>query len=209
MNKIVLTLALATVCSTGFAQKGSFYVGGAAGFSTKNNSTDNNGNTKDGVKQTSWSFSPEVGTFLTDNLSVGIGLNFTGSKADARTTVKNITTTSHTGATLYARNFFGKNAFKPFVGLNVSILPGSGKTELGPVTTKTKLMDIGANLNAGFAYALSPRVTVVGSVATLGFASSTSEVEGSNVKNKSTEFGLDANTLGNRFNVGVYYTFLQ
>ncbi|MEO6833733.1 MAG: outer membrane beta-barrel protein [Chitinophagaceae bacterium] len=209
MNKIVLTLALATICSTGFAQKGSFYAGGAVGFSSTSNSTDVSGTSHDGSLETNWSFSPEVGTFLTNNIQLGIGLNFTGDKVDNRTTIKNITTENHFGATLYVRNFFGKNAFKPFVGLNVSVLPGTGKLENGVSTQTTKLMDFGANLNAGFSYALSPRVTVVGSVATLGFSSSTTEVDGSNIKDKSNHFGLDANTLGNRFNVGVYYTFIQ
>lgn len=208
MNKIVLTLALATICSTGFAQKGSLYLGGTVGFSTSSNATDNNGTTVKGSQETNWSFSPEVGTFLTDNIQVGVGLNVTGYKFDARGPITNITTRNHFGATLYARNFFGKNAFKPFVGLNVSVLPGIEQNEVGATTTKTKLMDIGANLNAGFSYAVTPRVTFVGSIATLGFSSSTSEVDGSNVKKHTTDFGLDANTLTSRFTVGVYYTIL-
>ena len=113
------------------------------------------------------------------------------------------------GATVYSRYFIGEGNFRPFVGVNAFVLPGNEKATLGNVTTTTKLMNYGANLNAGFGYGLSPRVTVVGSFGALGFNETISEVKGSNVKVKTSSFGLDAGSLGNRFNVGVYYTFMR
>jgi hypothetical protein len=42
---------------------------------------------------------------------------------------------------------------------------------------------------------------------TLGFQRSTSKQDNSDVKVTTTDFGLNANTLGNLFTVGMYYTF--
>jgi outer membrane protein W len=207
MKKMILATAITALSLSAQAQKNSWYAGGNVGLSSTTHKTDNNGTDSDGSKQTAWSFSPEVGTFLTNQLQLGIGVTLMGSKDDARTAIKNETKSIYTGATVYSRYFFGAGNFRPFVGVNVSVLPGNSKTTIGAVTTETNLMNFGANLNAGFAYGLTSRVTVVGSLGTLGFQSETSEVKGSNVKYKTTDFGLDANSLGNRFNIGVYYTF--
>jgi hypothetical protein len=70
-------------------------------------------------------------------------------------------------------------------------------------------LDLGANLNAGFAYGLNTRWTVVGSFGTLGFQRSTLKREDIDNKTTTTDFGLNVNTLGNLFTVGVYYTFKE
>jgi outer membrane protein W len=208
MKKTTLALALALATLSAKSQKGSYYVGGNVGFNSTTSSTENaSGEKVDGARFTSWSLSPEVGTFLTDHLQLGIGVTLQGTKLDARTNIENITRTSQTGATLYSRYFFGTGNFRPFVGVNVFVLPGKEKTTLGPLTTEEKLMSFGANLNAGFAYGLSSRVAVVGSFGALGFTQNVSEVKGSGIKNRETNFGLDAGSLGNRFTIGVYYTF--
>ena len=207
MKKVLVALACAFITFSAQAQKGSWYIGGNAGFNTTSGKTDNNGTEVDNDKTTTWSFSPEVGTFLTNHLQLGVGLTFMGSKWDARTTIKKYRTTTYTGATIFSRYFFGNGNFRPFVGVNVSMLPGKEKETNATLVTETKLRTVGANVNAGFAYALSPSVTVVGSFGTFGFEATSEEVEGSKVKQKTSSFGLDAGTLGNRFNVGVYYTF--
>jgi hypothetical protein len=78
---------------------------------------------------------------------------------------------------------------------------------MGTSSVETSLFTFGANLNAGFAYALAPRVTVVGSFGALGFQSETEKNKATDVKKTTNSFGLDASSLGNRFTVGVYYTF--
>ena len=208
MKKLSLALALVATTLTAQAQKGSWYIGGNAGFnSTSVTLEDKNGNSVDDVKQTSWTIAPEVGTFLTDDLSLGLGLNFGGAKADARNAAKDVEKTSLFGGTLYSRYFFGSGSFRPFMGVNVSY--NAGKETLSNISAETenKLSIFGANLNAGFAYAMSPCVTVVGSFGTLGFQNSVTENETSGAKVKENSFGLDAGTLGNRFTIGVYYTF--
>lgn len=207
MKKVIITLAVAAFSLPGYAQKGSWYLGGNVGFnSTTESSTDANGETTDGGKQTNWSFSPEAGTFLTNHIQLGAGITLAGSKYDARTKTKNTSVTTQTGVTIYSRYFFGEGNFRPFAGVNVYVLPGSEKETRGTVETKYSIMNFGANLNAGFGYGLNSRVTVVGSFGALGFSKTTRKPEGSDAKQTTSSFGLDAGSLGDRFNVGIYYT---
>lgn len=184
MKKILLTTLVILGSIAANAQKGSWYAGGNVGL---NSSKVKNSDTK----SSSWNFSPEIGTFLTDHVQLGAGLTLLGSK------IGDTYKSSQTGATVYSRYFFGSNSFRPFVGLNVSALPGK-------VTNNNVEKDMnafGANINAGFGYALSPKITAVGSFGMLGF----STVKAGDVT--TNNFGLEAGTLGERFNVGIYYTF--
>ncbi|HMR90457.1 MAG TPA: hypothetical protein PKD51_19985, partial [Saprospiraceae bacterium] len=63
----------------------------------------------------------------------------------------------------------------------------------------------GANLNAGFGYSFSEKWTVIGSFGFFGYESRTS-TSPSGTETTTSDFGLDVSTLGNRFNVGFYYT---
>lgn len=207
-TKTILLSVFAFAAISAKAQKGSWYLGGNTGFSTSQNKYSSGNTTIDGAKTTTWSFSPEVGTFLTNHVQLGVGLTITGSKQDAKTPITNINKNTSYGGTIYSRYFFGNEAFKPFVGLNILANTGKGKTINGNVTSKgPDNTTIGTNINAGFGYAISKRVMAVGSFGFLGYSRNTLK-SGSN-KSTSTSFGFDANSLGNRFNVGFYYTFCK
>lgn len=203
MKKLLFT-AFVVASSFAFGQKGSWYVGGTTGFSS--------GSTKvDSVtqKRMSWAFSPEIGTFLTNNIQLGLGITMNGSKREQINT--STSNQFQGGGTLYGRYFFGENAFRPFVGLNVSTLIGKNTTEFtNPLLPKTEtdVFTFNTNLNIGFAYALSPKFTVVGSFGTLGFNSEKSTPK-NGTATVNNDFGLDASSLGNRFTIGIYYTFLS
>lgn len=194
MKKIVASLFL-IVSTVSFAQQGSWYVGGNVGFSTR---TIEEGSTEV-QKSSSWAFSPEVGTFLTNNIQLGVGFTTTGNSTEYAVTK---TTSTTFGGTLYGRYFFGENTFKPFVGLNISVLPGNTVTEnkLLNTSTESDFFQFGTNLNAGFGYALSEKITAVGSFGFLGYESRT---QGNSTD---TNLGFNFNTLGNRFTIGFYYT---
>ena len=201
--KHLLVLSLMFVSTLAISQNGSIYIGGAAGFnahSVKDSDT----------KSSDWTFSPEVGTWLSDNLQVGIGLKLSGTKDDYKSGLNYTVTSSRTGAILYGRYFFKPGApFRPFIGLNIDALPGKVKTDFTGGTgtdSVTKTFDFGVNLNAGFGYAISPKWMVVGSFAALGFNSHSVKADGASEKSVSSDFGLNINTLGNRFTIGFYYT---
>ncbi|AEW85963.1 hypothetical protein B0A78_07715 [Flavobacterium columnare NBRC 100251 = ATCC 23463] len=199
-------IASAILITSGvFAQKGSFYVGGQVGYSSSKTKIEST-TTSEG---STWNFSPEVGTFLTNNVQLGVGFTTQGStKESGNTEIKE----NQYGGTLYGRYFFGEGskAFRPFVGLNIGLLPGNStttrKTILGNLESKNTTFELNTNLNAGFGYALSPKITVVGSLGVLGFSSHTSKNKETDVKEEKNTFNFDINSLGNRFNVGIYYT---
>lgn len=214
MKQFFLTAALALCVLAANAQKNSFYIGGQAGFNSTTTSIDNNGTSTTTSKLNNYSFSPEVGTFLTNQVQLGVGFTFSGSKQETPNAIRGTTSAStinRYGGTVYSRYFFGEGNFRPFVGVNVSVLPGNSTVETAGATgsIRNNTLDFGANLNAGFGYGLTKRLAVVGSFGTFGFQSSTAKQEGSNTKTTTNNFGLNANTLGNLFTVGVYYTFIS
>lgn len=217
MKHLFLAAALTGCALAAQAQKNSFYLGGQAGFNSTSTTVDTNGISTTTSKLNNYSFSPEVGTFLTNQVQLGVGFTFSGSKQEnpnATVVGTNLSTSiNRYGGTVYSRYFFGEGNFRPFVGVNVSLLPGNSTVETIGVanigtTTKYNTLDFGANLNAGFGYGLTKRLAVVGSFGTFGFQSSTSKQKDGNLKTTTNNFGLNANTLGNLFTVGVYYTLL-
>jgi hypothetical protein len=82
-------------------------------------------------------------------VQLGVGFTFSGSKQEAPTS----RSTNRYGGMVYSRHFFGEGNFRPFLGLNASVLPSSSTLEsndvAGIVSTKSNTLDLGANLNAG------------------------------------------------------------
>lgn len=214
MRQFFLLLALSAGALTAQAQKNSVYIGGQVGFNSANTTVENQGISTTTSKSNNYSISPEIGTFLTNQVQLGIGFTFSGSRQETPATVNfnaYKTSINRYGGTIYSRFFFGEGVFRPFIGLNASVLPGNSTAEYlgGANTLKANTLDIGANLNAGFGYGLTKRVTLVGSFGTFGFQRSTSKQEGNDIKTTTNNFGLNANTLGNLFNVGLYFTFIS
>ncbi len=204
MKKALLMIGTSLYVLAVNAQEGSWYIGGNAGY----NVTQEKLNGSNGLKNTSWSFSPEIGTFLTNNFQVGAAITLAGEQSNSSS---GKVRANMTGGSVYVRNFFGNGVFRPFVGINVTVLPGSVTYRAStqePLRYTT--MNIGGNLNAGFALVLSSRVTAVGSFGALGYSRTVANLEGGSEKRITESFGIsDAGTLGQRFNVGIYYTFLK
>jgi outer membrane protein W len=200
MKKQLIVAALLLTTQFLKAQKDSWYVGGQVGFSSTQNKQTNGGTTTDNGKVSSWSFSPEVGTFLTNHVQVGVGLLLRGQNADAQGVITNKNKVNSYGGLLYGRYFWGKNTFRPFAGVRFEYTGGKSENTFGNVVTESKTTEFGAAINSGFSYNLSKKVFVV------GFNYSSSEPQNSNIKNKQTNFGFDINSLGNRFDIGLYVT---
>jgi hypothetical protein len=209
MKKAFTLITISIFSLSASAQKGSWYLGGNVGFSSSQYKQ-TGGVFTNTAKNTSWSFSPEIGTFIKNNIQIGLGITLFGTKSNNHAIpTPTINKDNSYGGTVYTRKFWGKEAFKPFVGLIIQASKGKGTSRFGTVSFENKLSQFSANMNAGFSYALSKRVTALGSVGFLGYSSSVSEQTGSNIKNKNSSFGIDANSLGDRFNIGFYYTFHQ
>lgn len=205
MKTFILSLICTAIVVLSFAQQNSWYAGGNVRFNVSKTKVEINGNEQDGGQYTTWSFSPEFGTFLTNSLQLGIGVTLQGNKSESGDG-KSVQKSTLTGATLYVRNFFSAGAFRPFVGMNVSALPGTTDQTSGNIKTESSIFDFGINLNAGFGYSLSEKVTAVGSFGLLGFNSITQKNKDTDNKFTTNNFGIDVGTLGDRFSIGIYFT---
>lgn len=190
MKKIILSLALFTGFAT-FGQTGSWYIGGNAGFSLKNSKQDINS-----TKTLMYQFSPEIGTYLTDKIQLGLALTCIGIKYESEKSFQ-------LGAAAYSRYFFGDLAFKPFIGLNAGYLYGVNDFSSYQRNTNT----ISSNISIGFSYSLTPRISVYGSFGTLGYTYEHIHNNNGVPDIVNHTVGLNAGTLGNRFTIGMFYTF--
>jgi hypothetical protein len=210
MKKTAWIMVMLATSTIAIAQKGSFYIGGVAGYSSSTH-TAPNGN-KSGTSN--WAFAPEAGTFLKNDIQLGLSLGLSGSTS---TNNGNDTeTVSNISPTVYSRKFFKlTDNFSTFAGLYLNFI--SGKTTDHTVTPaqESTQSGFGARVGIGVAYALSPRFTAVGQYGLLGFQSVSNKIAGNDAGTDSG-FNFGVNTVGSSalpfasgtvFNVGIYYTF--
>jgi outer membrane protein W len=179
MKKIILS-AIA-VCAFGFAQAQDK---GAEGFSKGSiyaSGTVSSKSTKGGTSSSE--FSPAVGYFVTDNISVE-GMFMTSKDGDAKSSGFGV------GA---AYNFNAANQFSTHVGLGFM----AGSTDDG-AGAKAKVSDI--SLGYGFNYFVSKHFAIHGDVAAISMSSVTPD-GGEAVK--TTEIGLNMENIS----VGLTYKF--
>ncbi len=193
-NKSIFTLLLILFAAfAACAQKGSWYVGGQLGLNSK---TEKNTGFAD-ITTTTWSVAPEVGTFLQKDLQLGFALNLGGSNStgNSETTFSPV---------IYLRKFYPVgDKFSLFTGIVGNFTTGSIKQngESGTVS------GWGLNLSLGAAYGISKTFTLVGQYGLLGYSYESTTINGD--KNSVSNFGLNVNSLGPVFNVGLYWTFKE
>ena len=204
MKKTLIIISMVALSSVSMAQQGSWYIGGLAGFSSSKSEDTANG-TEDVT--TSWAFAPEVGTFLKDDIQLGIALGIGGSKTEFDG--DDYSKSSQLSPTVYCRKFFSiADNFSTFAGLYLDLI-NNKSTFYTPTEYEQTTAGFGARIGIGVAYALSPKFTAVGQYGLLGFESTKDEIDGDEVgKNSSFDFGVNS-TGGSVFNIGIYYTFKQ
>jgi hypothetical protein len=209
MKKTILLISFVVFAMISMAQKGSWYIGGLAGYSSSTDKADSNGLKTIG---SNWSASPEIGTFLTKSIQLGIVAGLTGSSEKAGGKKENNSISFC--PTLYVRNFFKlTDNFSVFAGVYLNYYSGTDKyysySTGSEVETKGAHSGFGARLGIGVAYALSPRFTAVGQYGLAGFSSITYKNNNGDKTNTVSAFDVGINTVGTGsvFNIGLYYTF--
>ncbi len=193
--KKILSLSILFLSITSFGQEHPWYIGGGLSANTSSN------NQTYGTKSKSnWEVSPEIGKFVSPRIQIGASVNIGESRQKYYSGDQGVTHLF--GGGIYGRYLFGEKTFKPFVGVKFGYNMSSGSwTDYSNGTSLTS-----AYINAGFAYSLSPRWTVFGSYGMLGY--SRSRDNNSNSEDVITDdFGINLSTLGNRFSIGMYYSF--
>ena len=208
MKKTTFILALLLSSTFVFAQNGSWYVGGQIGLGQqKSENFNNNVVSKDFTS----SIAPEVGLFVSNDITVGFALNMSTFKFNNDVSNTDYDKTFLLSPVLYARKFWNiEEIFSVFVGLDVNFSTGNLKENRNDqVTTTDKISGFGANLNVGIAYPMGERFTAVGKYGLLGFSSLTFKDDAGVKQSTDSEFGLNVNSLGSLFNIGLYYTFIS
>ena len=210
MKKLVVLCAFVAVTFAVSAQQGSWYAGGVVGYTS--NTFENTAGNK--TKDLDWAFGPEVGTFLKDDIQLGVFLGVGGGSVSDDN--GDISKYSNFSPTIYGRKFFKiTDNFSAFAGLYLHIISASSTTYSGTASSETKTSGFGASVGVGVAYALSPRFTAVGQYGLLGFRSTSDKTNGSDA-GSDTSMGLGVNTIGygtlvqgngsgSVFNIGIYY----
>jgi len=206
MKKVLILISIMALSSTIMAQQGSWYLGGLVGFSSL---TDEDAA---GIKEVTseWAFGPEFGTFLKDDIQLGLILGIGGGKE--KFDGDDISKSTSISPTIYGRKFFKiTDSFSTFAGLYVNFISGKETDVISDIETKES--GFGAKVGVGVAYALSPRFTAVGQYGLAGYSSVKTEVDGTETGTISRfEFGVNTvggsviNVGGGVFNIGIYYT---
>jgi hypothetical protein len=212
MKKTVWMVILLGSTTVALAQKGSWYVGGVVGYSSttfKPPSGSNSGSS-------SWAFGPEAGTFLKDDIQLGLALGISGSSTTS--SGKETEATTYINPTIYTRKFFKiTDTFSTFAGLYLNYVSGKATDYVPTPSQESTQTGFGARLGIGVAFALSPRFTAVGQYGLMGYQSISSKSNGTDTGTDSS-FNFGVNTVGSStlsqgngsgavFNVGIYYTF--
>jgi len=213
MKKALCLILIAISANVSLAQKGTWYVGGVVGYgsSTEKDSND------DETTHTNWAFGPEVGTFLKDDIQLGLVLGLAGSSE--KTDSIDLNESSSFNPTIYCRKFYKiTDNFSTFAGLYLNLISGSMTDKSSGTDIKYEESGFGARIGIGVAYALSPRFTAVGQYGLVGFQSTDSKVGGNDAGSDSSfDFGVNSvggssfsqgNGSGSVFNIGLYYTFI-
>src|SRR6187549_1947125 len=132
MKKQFLLLMIVLISSITYAQKGSWYIGGVAGYGTNTQEPTNGTKTV----TSSWAFGPEIGTFLKNDIQLGfiLGLNGSTEKNDGDKTTEFF----GFSPTVYVRKFKKvTDNFSLFSGLYFNYLSGES-TDFLPNEEKFK-----------------------------------------------------------------------
>ena len=206
MKKLILSASLLILGANAFAQEndngvsldGRWFIMGQAGYNSSNE-----GNTQ------SYSIVPQVGNFVSEDVALGLGIGYIGSKNESE--VNNVTNTQKENLFVvkpFARKYWGV-AKNLFVFGELSVPLGFGKntseTSLGNTTTtgEAKYTNIGVQVAPGLDYYLSDNWSLEAAFGLLGW-SSTKPKDGDSAN--SFNFGLNSG-VDNGVKIGIKYTF--
>lgn len=176
---VMIAAAISSNAQDGFS-KGSKFLSGSFGIS----STDNK---EEVTKTSSFSVSPSVGYFVSDNLAVGLGLGYGSSKVTIDGDTDSETNTLSFGG--FGRYYFSpKSKFTMFGHLGINYLSNDY------VSDEYKTTGIDAFVAPGFNYWVSNKLALEAVIGKLGFSSSKGDYDGAE-SSSSFDFGLNLSNV--------------
>lgn len=195
MKKFYLTLAAVaalTFASQAQTEKGNFVLGGGLGFNTESvKDTDD--------KATSFNILPSVGYFVSENISVGVGLGYAWGKTEDGV---DETTGGVFAVAPFSRWYSANGPVRFFGQLSVPMSWGNQKVN----DEKTgNISNYGVELAPGVAYFPTSKIGLEFKVRGLYYNSNIVDPTGDAPKTTVNSFGLDANSLAPTVGVQFYF----
>ncbi|WP_298224328.1 porin family protein [Flavobacterium sp.] len=200
MKKIILSTV--AILAFGFANaqdkggsgegfsKGDVFLSGQVGFGSSKYTAAGN------YKEDSFTFSPSVGYFVTENIALGLGLTISNSSTQA-TEAADKSKVNTTGFDVMGRYYFTpSNQFSVYGQLGVGYQ--STKYDAADV----KVNGFGVNVGPGVSYFISKNFAMEAGWGVLSYATAKADSTGAE---SSTDFGLNVNL--NDINFGLVYKF--
>lgn len=175
---------------TGFSQ-GDLFATGSVGF---------NSDKMDEAKGNEFYFRPEVGYFLTENIALGLGIDFGSAKNDGLDAYSDAYKTNSFGAEVFGRYYFTPaSQFSLFGQFGIGF--GNVKAEDG-AGNEAKVNTFGVNAGLGANYFVANNWALQASWAGLGYNSAKLDAPGAEAY---TSFGLNVDLSA--ISLGVLYKF--
>ena len=205
MKKLILSAIAVFALSFAHAQEESTFGFGEGNIFVEGNidfGSTNDKNTE--TKTSNFNFAPKAGYFISDNLAVGLGLDFGSNKADKAEEAGKETETSTVGFGAFARYYFLElgERFKTY-----------GEFGIGYETANDKIADVKTNTfrakaTLGINYFVTENFAINFALADiLSYTSAKEDVDGAKAENK---FGFEVGQFNNFFTTaqfGLTYKF--
>ncbi|MFT5891253.1 MAG: outer membrane protein [Dokdonia sp.] len=148
--------------STAPTAKGNFVVGGSSNFNFSSSTPKtrrSKGTDDDGIRSTRFSFTPNLGYFVIDNLAVGGGVSFTSGRTksneldfDSRNT--------RTIFSVFSLYYFTEGNIKPFLQGSVGLGFSNSKNEMNSIESESKSSIFNYGFNGGVAFFIGKSFSV-------------------------------------------------
>ena len=191
MAVFALSFANAQEDSNGGFGQGDLFATGSVGF---------NSDKMDEAKGSNFYFRPEVGYFLTENIALGLGIEFGSAKNDGLDAYSDTYKTNEFSGEVFGRYYFTPaNQFSLFAQVGLGL--GNVKMEDG-AGNEQKVNAFGINAGLGANYFLTSNWALQANWGLLGYSSAKVDAPGAEAY---TSFGLNVDLSA--INFGVLYKF--
>lgn len=157
-------------------------------------------------KENSFSFTPQVGYFVSDKIAVGVALHLSNDKRETYTTgAETLNKTNTTAAGVFGRYYFlelGKR-FKTYSEVGVGFLTTKNEFQAGTTPSiETKFNGFGANAGVGVNYFLTEKIALNASLTNvINFSSVKEDAAGSK---SVSNFDFNAGSINNLFDTAQF-----
>jgi outer membrane protein len=197
----ILFVALFTFICAGLSAQ--VFVGGSFRINSSGNKTSDGSTTSQGPTTFGVNVTPTFGTFLSEKVALGIGLDFEYTDSKTHGSIATVSNSTTMGITPFLRYYAYKTGkFSVFGQANIGASLGTSKATVGTTTSDgPKNTNIYFNIYPGIAFDITPKIALETSLGFLSAGYNYSISKSGSDKATSSSLNVGAGT-GNILNVG-------